>query len=191
MGDTAFLTDSFIEQIEEPRFKAFYLAYVGRSEEVIKYLDGLCNSRSNIDPSEDEEWYWRDIIDLESAIAVEHRRWAERVLTRFSNSRVKTSGVYLTTCVPRHLGAASTLLERYDDARDHYNEAIRVCTEMPFRPELALSRFQLAELQFEHFPEERTEALKLLEFAITEFEEMKMKPSLKRALELKDRLDAS
>ncbi len=33
---------------------------------------------------------------------------------------------------------------------------------MRFRPEIALTRFQLVELQFEHFPEERDEALERL-----------------------------
>ena len=190
LGDDAFLTDEFIDQMDESRMKAFFMAYLGRKEEVIKYLDRLYETRSNINPSEDEEWYYRDIIDLESAIATGHRAWAERVITRFSNGQVKTSGVYYTTCIHRHLGAASILLERYDEAKDHYHEAIRVCTEMPFRPELALSRFQLAELQFEHFPEEKPEALEHLEFAISEFEDMKMRPSLEKATHLKTKLES-
>jgi class 3 adenylate cyclase/tetratricopeptide (TPR) repeat protein len=112
----------------------------------------------------------------------------EWILNRFTDTMLKTTGGHLTTCCSRHLGAGSALLERYEEAKEHYHEAIRVCTEMPFRPELALSRFQLAELQFEHFPEERPEALEHLEFAITEFEEMKMKPSLENALGLKSKV---
>ena len=59
---------------------------------------------------------------------------------------------------------------------------------MRFRPELALSRFQLAELLFEHYPDEKEEALEHLNFAIDEFKEMKMQPSLDKALELKKRI---
>jgi hypothetical protein len=70
--------------------------------------------------------------------------------------------------------------------RKHYQEAIRVCTEMPFRPELALSRLQLAELLMEHYPSEKKEALEHLDVAIKEFREMKMQPSLERALRHKD-----
>ena len=29
---------------------------------------------------------------------------------------------------------------RYDEARQHYQEATRVCTDLSFRPELALTR---------------------------------------------------
>ena len=62
-------------------------------------------------------------------------------------------------CVSHHLGAAATLLERYDEAREHYKEAISVCTEIRFRPELALTRLQLAELLLDHYPDEKKEVL--------------------------------
>ncbi len=55
---------------------------------------------------------------------------------------------------------------------------------MQFRPENALTRFQLAELLLEHYPEEREGALEHLEFAISEFEEMKMQPFLEKAQEV-------
>jgi len=55
---------------------------------------------------------------------------------------------------------------------------------MQFRPELALTRFQLAELLLEHYPNERNEALEHLDFAIRELEEMKMQPSLEKAQEV-------
>jgi len=61
---------------------------------------------------------------------------------------------------------------------------------MRFRPELALTRLQLAELLLEHYPDEKAEALEHLDFAINEFSEMKMKPSLERALRHKDILRA-
>jgi len=48
----------------------------------------------------------------------------------------------------------------------------------------------LAELLLEHYPAEKKEALEHLDFAIKEFQEMKMKPSLERALRHKDILKA-
>ena len=45
-----------------------------------------------------------------------------------------------------------------------------------------MTRLQLAELLLEHYPDERTEALDHLDFAISEFRDMKMQPSLERAL---------
>jgi hypothetical protein len=61
---------------------------------------------------------------------------------------------------------------------------------MPFRPELALTHLQLAELLLEHYPDEKKEALEHLDFAIKEFREMKMQPSLERALRQKKILRA-
>jgi len=73
--------------------------------------------------------------------------------------------------------------------REDVHEAIRICTEMRFRPELALSRLQLAELLLDQYPEERADAIANLDFAITEFRDMKMKPSLERALKHKELSD--
>jgi hypothetical protein len=78
------------------------------------------------------------------------------------------------------------MLGRYDEARQHYQEAIRITTEMGFRPELAMTRLQFAELLLEHYRDEKKEALEHLDFAIKEFREMKMQPSLDRALRCKD-----
>jgi hypothetical protein len=88
------------------------------------------------------------------------------------------------------MGEASVLLERYKEAREHYKEAIRVSMEMKFRPEIALSRFGLAELLLDQYPDEKAEALEHLDFSIKEFREMKMQPSLERALRRKDILKA-
>ncbi len=48
----------------------------------------------------------------------------------------------------------------------------------------------LAELLLEHYPDEWDEALEHLDFAINEFREMKMQPSLERALRRKEILGA-
>ena len=58
------------------------------------------------------------------------------------------------------------------------------------RPELALSRLRLAELLLERYPTRRREAREHLDFAVNEFREMKMQPSLERALRRKDILRA-
>ena len=68
------------------------------------------------------------------------------------------------------------------DARSHFESAIEFCAEVGNRPELALSRLGLAELLLDHYPDERDAAIEHLDFAIAEFREMKMQPSLERAL---------
>ena len=55
-------------------------------------------------------------------------------------------------------------------------------------PEIALTRFQMAELLLEHYPDERDKALEHLNFALEEFKEMKMQPYIEKARALKDDL---
>lgn len=47
----------------------------------------------------------------------------------------------------------------------------------------------LTELLLEHYPDEKKEALEHLDFAIKEFRDMKMQPSLERALRHKEILE--
>jgi tetratricopeptide (TPR) repeat protein len=126
-----------------------------------------------------------DIMLLQGALRIEHRPSAGLLLRRFAGGRMHTTGMSFSTCIKRHLGAAAALLGRADEARNHYDQALKVCAEMRFRPELALTRLQLAELLLQHYPEEKADALDHLDFAIKEFREMKMQPSFDRALKLR------
>ncbi|MEW6184977.1 MAG: protein kinase, partial [Thermodesulfobacteriota bacterium] len=166
------------------------LALLGRKNEVSEMLERWVVSRPGIGTAEDETPIYFDSLYLEATMLTGHKRAAELLLKRFSGTGVCTSGIFQTTCIPRHMGEAAALLGRYDEARQHYQEAIRICTEMKFRPELALSRLQLAELLLEQFTEERTEAIAHLDFSISEFRDMKMQPSLERALRHKEILKA-
>jgi tetratricopeptide (TPR) repeat protein len=160
----------------------FCLAHIGRYSEVAEMLERLVVARPGIGSTEDETGEWADIMYLEAAVLAGHRRAVELLLCRLSGSSRCTTGMWLSTCTCRHLGAAAALLERLDEARKYYDKAIKDCTEIGFRPELALSRLQLAELLLEHYPDEKQEALEHLDFAIKEFQDMKMQPSLERAL---------
>jgi tetratricopeptide (TPR) repeat protein len=168
----------------------FCLAHLGRHAEAAEMLERLVVARPGLGSAQDETPVWIDITLLEVAVLAGHRPAAELLLRRLAGSSSHTSGLWLTTCKERHLGGAAALLGRYEEARKHYQEAIRVCTGMRFRPELALTRLQLAELLLEHYPKERAEALEHLDFAIAEFRDMKMQPSLERALRHKEILKA-
>ena len=61
---------------------------------------------------------------------------------------------------------------------------------MRFRHGPALSRPQFAGRLFEHRPDEKKDAPDHLDFAVSEFREMKMQPSLQRALRHKEILKA-
>ena len=60
-----------------------------------------------------------------------------------------------------------------------------------FRPEIALTRLQIAELLVENYPSQRDEAMEHLDLAIAEFEDMKMLPSLGRAFVLKKKAEST
>jgi len=81
-------------------------------------------------------------------------------------------------------------MNKAEDARNYYREGLEVATNMNFRPELALTRLEIAELLLKHFPNEKAEALEHLDFVIKEFREMNMQPSLNRSLKHKDILKA-
>ena len=170
--------------------RTFCLAHLGRITEATAQLQQFVVGRPNIGTAQDETQAWRDVLNLESAVLVGHKEAAGLLLKRLSGSGIRTTGIWHFTCVDRHLGAAAGLLGRHEEARNHYQEAIEVCTDMRFRPELALTRLQLAELLLEHYPDEKKEALEHLDFAINEFREMKMQPSLERALRHKEILGA-
>ncbi|MBN1568353.1 MAG: protein kinase [Acidobacteria bacterium] len=153
--------------------------------EAVKILERWVMMRPGIGSTDDETPTWIDIMLLQAAVRIGHPPSAELLLRRFAGCLMVTTGAPYLTCIPRHLGAAAALLGRPDEARKYYDEALKVCAEMRFRPELALTRLQLAELLLEHYPEEKAAALEHLDIAIKEFREMKMQPSLDRASKLR------
>jgi len=168
----------------------FVQAHLGQKEAVLAFLNNSVIKRPEVGTIADETNTEGDSLLLEASVLVGHHKAAELLLNRFAGTGLCTSGNLNPTCIIRHLGGAAVLLGRYDEARKYYLESIKVCTEMRFRPELALTRLQLAELLLEHYPDEKKEALEHLDFAIKEFREMKMQPSLERALRHKDILKA-
>jgi len=90
-----------------------------------------------------------------------------------------------------HLGGAAALLGRYDEAPRALPGTIRVCTESGSGRSWPSTRLQLAELLLEHYPDEtRRMPLEHLDFRHQGFREMKMRPSLERALRRKEILKA-
>ena len=128
---------------------------------------------------------------LEAAVALSDRDAAMRLLPHVRPmAGTLGNGERAVTCVARHLGAASALLGELEDARAYYDQGLELCRRVRFRPETALTRLQLAELLLEHYPQEQAQALQHLDFAIAEFQEMKMQPALERALKHKGLLGA-
>jgi hypothetical protein len=91
------------------------------------------------------------------------------------------------TSFGRVLGAAAALLDRPDDARAYYATGLAACQKIRFRPEIAVLRYQLAELLLDSYPDERAEAVEHLDFAIDELRSMGMTLPLNKAVALKAR----
>jgi hypothetical protein len=92
--------------------------------------------------------------------------------------------------VARLLGDLASLLGEREQARAYYEQAFEVCERMRLRPERALTALGLAELLLAGDEAEQAEAQPHLDFSIAEFQEMKMQPSLERALAHKELLKA-
>jgi len=175
--------DAIVQQFASGQIAEFPIirANIGSDEEAAEILDQWVVARPGIGSIDDETPYFFDVPLLQAALRIAHRRAVELLLQRLAGSGLCTTGILFTTCIPRHLGAAAALLGRPEEARKHYDEALRVTTEMRFQPELALTRLQLAELLREPYPKEKDAAKEHLDFAIKEFREMKMQPALDRA----------
>jgi eukaryotic-like serine/threonine-protein kinase len=125
-----------------PLQRAYHLACTGQVEEAMGLLDRVV-ARYAADPEKTRHFWAGQILRLETAVLARHTRAAGFLLNLLRDTPFKTTGVQNPTCVARHLGDAAALLGRHEEARKHYQEAIKVCTEMKFRPELALARLQL------------------------------------------------
>jgi DNA-binding CsgD family transcriptional regulator len=86
----------------------------------------------------------------------------------------------------RLLGGAAALLGERSRAQAYYQQALEVCAQIRFRPEIALTHLQLAELLLGEEPAVSDEAVAHLDLAIDELRAMGMQPALERALGLRE-----
>ncbi len=108
---------------------------------------------------------------------------ARLAFDRLRGTPLVTSGIFAgLVCIARLLGDLAAVLGERDEAYAYYEQAFGVCDEMRLRPEKALTALGLAELLLAGEEAEQAEAQPHLDFAIAEFQEMKMQPSLERAL---------
>jgi class 3 adenylate cyclase len=85
----------------------------------------------------------------------------------------------------QHLGKTALLLGDVPAARRHFDASLVTARATGDRAQVAIARFNLALLLFEHFPEEKAAAAEHLNFATQEAQAMKIKPLLEECLELK------
>jgi hypothetical protein len=135
---------------------------------------------------------------LETAVLVENRE-AVSMLAKRLNGIVAlghSTNLHLVN-VAHHLGRAFLLLGNRTEARVNYERALDWATKIRFRPEIALTRFEIAKLLLSEAKDAsgsqsvaalRSEGQENLEFAINEFRAMKMRPALEKALQEQKRL---
>ncbi len=164
-------------------------AHQGRSAEA---LMGAQRSLANLRPqaAAGEAGTFHLATLLEVAVVVGDRETA--TLAREQLQGLVAIGLHdlVVFNVARQLGGAAALLGDREDAQAEYERALAWATSIQYRPEIALTRLQLAELLLQGTSEEKAQAREHLDFAISEFREMKMKPALERALRHKNVLSA-
>jgi tetratricopeptide (TPR) repeat protein len=165
--------------------RALIQAHLGKYAEVIGIIEKNFISRHKAGLSDANASCPFLMLWLEAAVLAGHYPAVELLFGWLKDTGYVTTGRFYTTSVQRHLGSAAVLLGKYDEARRYYQKALEVTTQMRFRPELALTHLQAAELLLEHFPREKAEATAHLDTAIPELRDMKMKPFLEKAMKLK------
>ena len=168
--------------------QALILAHAGRVDEA-RELSRQILSEGRYGEQDDETRTLQLGWMLDTAVLVGDRETAEMLYRRLSvlGNQALIGGV---RCVGRILGASAALLGNYDDAHVYYEKGLELMEQIRHRPELALTRLELAELLLDHYPDERAEALEHLDFAITDLRDMKMQSALERALSRREILGA-
>jgi tetratricopeptide (TPR) repeat protein len=163
----------------QEQFFMLALAHAGRIDEASLLLDKWIGVPDNGRFSETSGQFLS--LALETAVLTRSVDFVPAIVEALRPSAGQITYAELS-CAGRLLGAEAQLLGHADEARVFYANAIDVATRTLFRPEIALTRLHLAELLLEHYRDEHDEAIEHLDFAIAEFRDMKMQPSLERAL---------
>jgi DNA-binding CsgD family transcriptional regulator len=160
--------------------------FQGNNKDAVAFLDASLSSCTA-----DSEWeFWNYTIVGELAFRVRHEEAARLVLQRLQDLPLEVSGHSWSICVSRLRGDCFAVIGQPETASANYEEALRVCSRLGFRPELALTHLNYAELLAEHYPDKLGAAAEYLGVALGELGELKMNPALNRALILREALEA-
>jgi DNA-binding CsgD family transcriptional regulator len=168
--------------------RASLLAQLGRTDEaralVGQRLDEIAESRA------DDDTDMAPLVNLlQAAVALQHRGAAGVLITRLACVAHLSHVDSFDTCVALHLGDAAVLIGERATARAYYMQALEAAGKIRFRPELALTHVRLAELLADE--DDPSAALRHIDDAIPELQDMKMQPALERAVALRDRFEAA
>ena len=158
---------------------ANFLAHAGKDEQA-RDLSQRYMAEGRYGEQDDETQTLKLAWMLDTAVRVGDRETVEVLYGRLAplTDQALVAGVNFN----RTLGGAAALLRDIQGARAHYETGLAKMAEVHHRPEIALTRLELAELLLDHYPDERAGTLEHLDFAIGELRDMKMQPALDRAL---------
>ena len=161
------------------------LAFTGKEREAREALMKDAESRDTIEAEAAPLLVQSDLISLQAAILLRDVQLLKTYLAHLRDTRedfLPNATIMRFTSIHRVIGDATALLGDFVLARDRYEKARETCQRIGHRPELALATLSLAKLLLEHYPDEHDTAIEHLDFAIAEFQAMKMRPALERAL---------
>jgi tetratricopeptide (TPR) repeat protein len=155
--------------------RAVCLAHAGRFAEANAIVDHFLNDRPIGDPP-DETPLAVVIALLEAGVLSGHKLAVKQLVAHLVVASNLVAVANSLTVIARHLSAAMVLLGDRGRALAYAEQALAVAEKVRFRPEAALARLQLAELQPDNAP--------CLARAVSELRELDMRPGLTRALDL-------
>ena len=98
---------------------------------------------------------------------------------------------WLTTSIPRMLGLLARTMGKVDDAGGHFEDALAFCRKAGYRPDLASSLFEYADLLRERDGDgDREKAVSLLDESLQISRELGMRPLMERVLSRREILKA-
>jgi DNA-binding CsgD family transcriptional regulator len=162
--------------------RAMCLAHLGRHQEV----RALREQFGDVGADQDESSIQILANLLEAAVLGEDADTARAIACRLAPLAPYPCGRMTGISYARLMGGAAALLGERAQARVYYEQALEACATIGFRPEIALTHLQLAELLLTGDETERQEAQRHLDTAIDHLREMGMQPTLERALDLRE-----
>ena len=174
------------EQRPMKAFRAYLLSLLGRCDEAL----ALRASFPGLESDDDATACMFVVLWLAVSTVCQDVQTATALVPRLSPLANRLDG-WIGMSYGRVVGEAAVFLGRAVDARASFEAALAVCDKLRCRPELALTRLDLAELLLTSFPAEKSRALEQLQLAILDFQTMHMQPFLSRALELNESVAAA
>jgi len=146
LPDIVEMQDLFFNRGIHAAQRSLCLAHMGREAEASDILHRMLAARDMTrldDPTPGQVL----ALLLDAAVVLKDADVAKVLVARMARlAGLLYSTIGSAQCIGRLCGGAAALLGETEKARGYYEQAIEICTKVRFRPELALTRLELAEL---------------------------------------------